>query len=107
MTDKSLDLEAAHKLSNVHRSSLEQSDICGCFYCLDTYQHDEIEEWIDRDLTALCPKCGIDSVLGSASGLPITKEFLKKMQDRWFSRKTAKKGVPHVGSLSQEPSTKE
>jgi len=44
----------------------------------------EIDVWIDEDQTALCPKCGIDSVIGSASGFPITKEFMQKMHDYWF-----------------------
>ena len=41
-------------------------------------------EWIDDDNTALCPKCGIDSVIGTKSGYPITKEFLGQMQAHWF-----------------------
>jgi hypothetical protein len=36
--------------------------------------------------TALCPRCGIDSVLGSASGYPINREFLQKMNEYWFQR---------------------
>ena len=44
----------------------------------------KITEWIDVDSTgegqtATCPRCGIDSVLGSASGLPISREFLDEM----------------------------
>ena len=40
-----------------------------------------IEKWCDEDSTgegqtALCPRCEIDSVIGSASGYPITREFL-------------------------------
>ena len=33
---------------------------------------------------ALCPSCGIDSVIGDASGFPITEEFLVAMEARWF-----------------------
>ena len=33
---------------------------------------------------ALCPACGIDSVLGSASGFPVTPEFLGRMNACWF-----------------------
>jgi hypothetical protein len=35
-------------------------------------------------LTADCPRCGIDAVIGSASGFPITSEFLSSMNGRWF-----------------------
>ncbi len=62
--------------------------MCGCFYCLEIYSPVEITRWIDeRDgvgTCALCPRCGIDSVIGSASGYPITEEFLKKMHHYWF-----------------------
>jgi hypothetical protein len=34
--------------------------------------------------TAMCPRCGIDSVIGSASGIDLTPEFLRKMHDFWF-----------------------
>jgi len=33
----------------------------------------------------MCPECGIDSVIGSDSGYPITRDFLKRMCDYWFA----------------------
>jgi hypothetical protein len=78
------DLDAAHKHSSMHRAELEKSDACGCFYCLTVFPPSDIVEWIDDGQTALCPKCPVDSVIGSASGYPITEEFLEKMHERWF-----------------------
>jgi len=75
---------AAHKHSIGHRTELEASAICGCFYCLCTFAPTEIKEWIDDGQTALCPHCPVDSVIGSASGYPITPEFLRRMHDYWF-----------------------
>jgi hypothetical protein len=49
------------------------------------FELSEIADWIDEQQTALCPKCGIDSVIGSASGFPISKEFLHEMCEYWFS----------------------
>lgn len=40
--------------------------------------------WLDREDTVLCPYCCADSVIGESSGYPITKEFLKKMNEYWF-----------------------
>ena len=75
----------AHKNSINNQKSLLNDAICGCFYCLKIYSPKEITEWIqDTDGTALCPYCGIDSVLGESSGYPITKEFLTKMNKCWF-----------------------
>ncbi len=83
----SIDLKKAHDKSSYHRKDLEQSAECGCFYCLNVFSPAEIREWIDRDETALCPKCGIDSVIGDFSGLPVTKDFLEQMKEVWFSIK--------------------
>jgi hypothetical protein len=75
---------AAHKHCSNHREELLSSDLCGCFYCLEIYSPREILVWIDDGKCALCPKCGIDSVIGSASNYPITQEFLKSMNQHWF-----------------------
>ena len=79
-----LDLERAHRHSIYHREEVLKGDRCGCFHCLAIFPSEEIVEWTDEGKTALCPKCGIDAVIGSASGLPIDKEFLKKMEAHWF-----------------------
>lgn len=74
----------AHKHSSIHRVELKASTFCGCFYCLAVFPPNEITQWIDDDQTALCPKCEIDSVIGSASGFPITPDFLMRVHDHWF-----------------------
>lgn len=84
LKDLPMDVISAHLFSTNHRTQIEASDHCGCFYCLGVFSPSEITEWVDLDSTALCPKCGIDSVIGSASSLPITPEFLSKMHAHWF-----------------------
>ena len=74
------DYVIAHKHSIFHKSEIMKSDICGCFYCLEIFPPSKIEEWTDQDLndkeeTAMCPKCAIDSVIGSASGFQLQKNF--------------------------------
>ena len=75
---------AAHKHSSNNRSQLLASNLCGCFYRLEIYDPIEIEDRVDVDKCAVCPKCGIDSVIGSKSGFPITHEFLDQMRIHWF-----------------------
>ena len=77
-------LKAAHRHCRLNRVELQSSDLCGCFYCFAIFAPAEISEWIDDGETALCPKCPVDSVIGSASGFPITPEFLHRMHDKWF-----------------------
>jgi hypothetical protein len=80
-----MELEAAHKHSDRHRAEIEASELCGCFYCLTTFRPDEITEWVDEGQTAICPNCPVDAVIGSASGVSLTQEFLRKMHAYWFS----------------------
>jgi hypothetical protein len=81
-------LKQMHKLSSNHRKSIEESDGCGCFYCRRTWNPKEVpvKEWIDDQQTALCPFCGIDSVL-CTKDVPqaMDKEFLAAMESRWFN----------------------
>jgi NAD-dependent SIR2 family protein deacetylase len=74
----------AHKHCVLHRAEVEASTLCGCFYCFATFTPTEVSRWTDDGQTALCPKCDIDSVIGSASGFPITHEFLTRMHEHWF-----------------------
>ena len=87
----------AHDFCTFNREQFSQDEPCGCFYCLDIFTVRDIKEWIPEEhpesvtymdkknlVTAVCPHCGIDSVIGASSGFPITKEFLQKMHDYWF-----------------------
>lgn len=87
MTEERDLLDAAHQHSSRHREEVEASAACGCFYCLETFEPGEIEHWLSEESgTALCPRCAIDSVLGDASGYPVTDPtFLRAMHQRWFS----------------------
>ena len=76
-------LIAAHRYCTDNRGQLD----AGCFYCLETFSPWEITEWIWEDGTAVCPKCGIDAVLGSQTELPVTDPAcLKAMRQHWFER---------------------
>ena len=84
MSDPPPDPIAAHERSSLHHDEVVASDTCGCFHCLAIFPPSSIDEWTDDDETALCPRCGIDAVIGSASGYPITREFLREMKSAWF-----------------------
>lgn len=76
---------SAHRFCTNNKPLLLHDSKCGCFYCLSIFAPSEIHEWIqDTEGTALCPYCGIDSVIGEGSGYPITTEFLSKMKEYWF-----------------------
>jgi hypothetical protein len=79
-------LKYSHKGCFINRIEIEANLMCGCFYCLTTFSPTEILDWIKEPLggeTAICPNCGIDSVLSSK--YPITDVvFLKEMNNYWF-----------------------
>lgn len=79
-----MDVREAHRFSIRHRAQIESSANCGCFYCLTIVPPTEVTDWADDGQTALYPRCGIDSVLGSGSGIPITPDFLALMKAWWF-----------------------
>lgn len=83
------DLEKAHRHSIYHRTEVLSSESCACFHCRRVFSPSEIKEWVDNDeagvgTTALCPRCGIDSVIGSNAGFSLTPKFLASMHRRWF-----------------------
>ena len=48
-----------------HRKSFENpdNDSGACASCLKWYAKKEVVAWVDREQTALCPKCNIDKVV--------------------------------------------
>jgi hypothetical protein len=79
----------AHTHSLRHRAEILASSVCGCFYCCSMFEPSSIRDWVDEDnngegQTALCPHCGIDSVIGDQSGSEISFEFLRTMKRYWF-----------------------
>lgn len=77
-------VQAAHEFSLHNKSALQNSETAGCYQCLAIFPPSEIEEFTDGNDTALCPKCGTDSVLGDSSGYPIVKEVLSQLKKHWF-----------------------
>lgn len=80
-------LKQAHKRSFRNAECLKASEQAGCFHCLSVYPAHEVREYVretGEGRTAVCPRCGIDSVIGSAAGYPLTREFLSAMEQYWF-----------------------
>ena len=76
-----LTLETAHRRSRNNREELAANDVCGCFNCVTVFSPREIAAWIDDGKTALCPKCGIDTVLANTPVSPVTEpNFLNAMR---------------------------
>lgn len=76
----------AHAQSFANRKSIEASEQAACFYCESRFPASEVAHWVRDEAgdTAMCPRCTIDSVIGDASGVRLTPDFIRRMKARWF-----------------------
>jgi len=51
----------------------------------------------------LCPRCGIDAVIGSKSGYPITIDFFGMMKEHWFQIAQDKPKRPEKPERLEKP----
>jgi hypothetical protein len=72
---------------------IDRATTCGCFYCGAIFPSREIDTWCDdpedgvstAGTTALCPRCGIDSVLpDNMPGIVLNAELLTAMREHFF-----------------------
>ena len=103
MRHSSSSLEALHKLSSRNRELIEGTRACGCFHCLARFEASAVKEWVAEekggDVTALCPVCGVDSVLPAREGATIDQEILLAMRAYWFPNASA---MPSEGDASAD-----
>jgi hypothetical protein len=89
------DVRQAHDHCKRNWQEIMASEAAGCFYCLSIFPPTEVRQWYNEktfemgesgseNCTAFCPKCEIDSVIGSKSGFSIDVEFLNRMHSFWF-----------------------
>ncbi|MFN0135592.1 MAG: hypothetical protein ACKVS9_05670 [Phycisphaerae bacterium] len=91
-----LDPKAAHRECCCNHDLLHAAESCGCFHCLAVFPPTLIDEWIDEKLadgragrTALCPRCGIDSVIPIDAPAGRDASFLRQMKAMWFEQSIA------------------
>jgi len=88
------DQESLHRLCTHNREILASVQEAGCFYCCALFTPAAIADWVDgpfvetgdldQGITALCPECGIDSVIPGRPRVPLTVELLTEMRGHWF-----------------------
>lgn len=84
-------IQEAHKSTFANELQILESSSCTCFYCGHTFdpQKEDTLYWITerppKGRTLQCPMCGIDCLLGDASGYPIDDpEFVMACSEAWF-----------------------
>ena len=75
-----------HALWSKNKEAITKSHLAGCFFCCTMYEATAVVEYAvehDKTETAICPICGVDSVIGDAS-TTLNKEMLQSMCSTWF-----------------------
>jgi len=64
-----------------NKAAILEHDQCGCYFCIEVFETKDITEWADGGETALCPKCGIDSLLPNETDIG----YLGYLCEKWFT----------------------
>ena len=80
-----MNIKEASKYSIYHSKEIKKSSVAGCYYCLQVFDTATITNWTDNNDTALCPHCGIDSVLPETAPYDLNLETLSKLNEYWFT----------------------
>lgn len=77
-------MEKLHAYSSHNKELIKSSNNCYCFYCKSTILSSDINDYIDEGNTALCPNCGIDSIIPDSVNEVIDEQVLDDMNKYWF-----------------------
>lgn len=75
-------LEDIYKHCHKNKNELKENEKCLCIYCNAEFTSNMIKEWVDNGETAICPNCGIDSVINKK--LIKNKKILDKLYKKYF-----------------------
>jgi uncharacterized Zn finger protein len=84
------ELKRIHSISSDNKALIGESEQCGCFYCGRIFPSTDVKQYVRKSrkdpqpTTALCPHCGIDSVV-SDNAVELNIAMLVEMRERWFS----------------------
>lgn len=82
--EKEAQLKRLHAYSSHNKSLIDTSQKCYCFYCKTVMDSREIKKYTDDGQTAICPECGMDSIIPDSIGETIDETVISEMNDYWF-----------------------
>ena len=76
---------------HTHNNEIEilHSKTCSCIFCRQHYDARTVNDWVndERGMSAICPECGMDAVIGDNGGEPLDKDTLKALNLAFFGVK--------------------
>ena len=79
-----MDIRMAPKLAINNKTNLKLANECACYYCLKSFNYENVKEWVDNNDTAICPFCSVDAVVPIYEEKDGDIEFLSKIRKYWF-----------------------
>jgi len=73
-------IEGLHAFTSHNKEIMKRSGIYLCSYCQKGGLSKNIENWADDGETALCPDCGVDSLIPAM----IPHDITKQLKEHWF-----------------------
>ena len=74
-------IEDFSKRARNNKDLLQHLGKAGCYHCVSIITFSTIEDWVDEQETALCPRCDIDALLPGETN----KDVLHAGYNYWFS----------------------
>jgi hypothetical protein len=85
-----IDFETVHAAAVNNRHTVEASRLCGCFSCETIFHAWEVADYTERDFSAICPRCQIDSILPDAvPEVRLSQSLLRQMRVQYFESSAA------------------
>jgi len=85
MVDKNL-IEALLKHTVDNEIEILQSKTCTCLFCRHQIDARSVSDWVDTEggVSALCPECGMASLVGDASGYLFDRDLLREINQKIY-----------------------
>ncbi len=83
------EMESYYSRTHGNDREILNSDTCSCLFCRQTYSARDVSDWVNDDdgsLSAICPICGMEAVVGDKKKGRISHEDLKELNLRYFGK---------------------
>lgn len=82
--EEKIKVKRLHAYSSNNKDLIENSEYCYCFSCKKKIESKEIVRYLENENTALCPYCGMDSIIPDCVDDFIDDKIIDLMHNYWF-----------------------
>jgi Zn finger protein HypA/HybF involved in hydrogenase expression len=82
--EKEAQLKKLHTYSAHNRDRIAVASKCYCFHCKAIVESRDIQDYTDNGQTAICPKCGIASIIPDSIEEGVDEQTIAEMNEYWF-----------------------